>query len=469
MPKSRGMAIFDIGKSNLKLTVSLGDESRFEELAAAPNLVSAGPPYPHFDAERIWNWLMDALADAANRFDITAIIPVTHGATAAIMRGSELALPILDYEFAGPDIDGRAYDSLRPPFASTLSPQLPLGLNLGRQIWWQSTHFAAAFVKADHILLYPQYWSWRLSGVAASEVTSIGCHTDLWRPVERLPSSLVEDQRWTSLLPPFRKAGEMLGVIRPEAAKRTGLAPAVRILNGIHDSNASYVRHLSHYGERPFSVLSTGTWVVAMGGSRPLFQLDETQDCLANVDVNGTPVPCARFMGGREFEAILGGRPIPEATEVEIDSTIRHLMATHRYALPSFAPSGGPFSSRRGTLTGTPIESDLELACVAAMYLALVSDYCLNLVGSTGDVHVEGKLGGNPVYLRALAALRSPQPVFVTDDATGTARGAALLAAQSPAGIANALRAVLPGPVLFGEYPGLQRFAQTWREQAVNR
>jgi L-fuculokinase len=31
--------------------------------------------------------------------------------------------------------------------------------------------------------MYPQYWAWRLCGAAASEATSLGCHTDLWHPV----------------------------------------------------------------------------------------------------------------------------------------------------------------------------------------------------------------------------------------------------------------------------------------------
>jgi sugar (pentulose or hexulose) kinase len=40
----------------------------------------------------------------------------------------------------------------------------------------------ATVPRVAHILLYPQYWSWRLSGVMATEVTSLGTHTDLWRP-----------------------------------------------------------------------------------------------------------------------------------------------------------------------------------------------------------------------------------------------------------------------------------------------
>ncbi len=41
---------------------------------------------------------------------------------------------------------------------------------------------AELFSRAAHTLLYPQFWAWRLSGVMASEVTSLGCHSDLWLP-----------------------------------------------------------------------------------------------------------------------------------------------------------------------------------------------------------------------------------------------------------------------------------------------
>ena len=44
---------------------------------------------------------------------------------------------------------------------------------------------------------------------------------------------------------------------------------------------------------------------MAAGGA--LDRLDAGRDMLANVDALGDPVPCARFMGGREFALIAGG------------------------------------------------------------------------------------------------------------------------------------------------------------------
>jgi hypothetical protein len=91
------------------------------------------------------------------------------------------------------------------PIACLLAlPLLPAGLNLGRQLYWQQANFPAEFARARHILMYPRYWAWRLSGKLASEVTSLGCHTDLWAPEENAWSSLVERQGWTALFPPLQ-------------------------------------------------------------------------------------------------------------------------------------------------------------------------------------------------------------------------------------------------------------------------
>src|SRR5690606_24546838 len=103
------------------------------------------------------------------------------------------------------------YAAIRPPFGETLSPRLPNGLNLGAQLFWQGQRFPEQFAQITHILTYPQYWAWRLTGIAASEVTSLGCHTDLWVPERGQFSSLVDHQRWTALFPPIRPAASVLG------------------------------------------------------------------------------------------------------------------------------------------------------------------------------------------------------------------------------------------------------------------
>ena len=75
---------------------------------------------------------------------------------------------------------------------------------------------------------------------------------------------------------------------------------------GIHDSNASLLPHVLTR-PAPFSVVSTGTWVVIMAIGARKVALDEARDTLINVNALGDPVPSARFMGGRAFAMLLSG------------------------------------------------------------------------------------------------------------------------------------------------------------------
>ncbi len=296
-------------------------------------------------------------------------MPVSHGAAAALLAGGALALPVLDYEFEGPATLGPHYP--RPPFAETLSPSLPAGLNLGRQLCWQRQRHPEVWARVDRVLSYPQYWAWRLTGVAASELTSLGCHTDLWCPQRRAWSSLAGALEGERLFPPLRCAWDVLGPLLPELRAGTGIDEGCVVLAGIHDSNASFFAHRA-VRDAPFTVLSTGTWLVAMAHGGSLEGLSEVRDTLANVDAFGAPVPTARFPGGREYAAI---------AEQHGDEQ-------------------------------------------AALQCAQRTDQCLDWIGARGDVIVEGPFARNEAFARVLALLRPAQRVLRSRDETGTLGGA---------------------------------------------
>ena len=260
MVQPDGIAEVDIGKSNAK--VVLVDPVTGTEAASRrmPNHVVTGGLYPHYDTEGLWTFVCEALGELART--ASAVVVTTHGASGVLIRGDgELALPALDYEFEGPESVASAYDEIRPDFAETGSPRLPNGLNVGAQLFWQAHAFPQAFATARHFFTWPQYWSWRLTGVAAVEATSLGAHTDMWNPLARRYSSLVAGQGWDRLMPPLRRAADRLGPLSGAAARRTGLRADTPVYCGIHDSNASLYPHLLDR-RAPFSVVSTvrTTW-----------------------------------------------------------------------------------------------------------------------------------------------------------------------------------------------------------------
>lgn len=441
--------VIDIGKTNAKL--ALVDPATLAETAfrATPNRPLPGPPYPRADVEGLWAFILAGIRDLGREGPVKAIVTATHGAAAALVDADGgLALPVLDYEHPGPDSLSAAYDDARPPFAETGSPRLPLGLNLGAQLFWQARAFPEAFARVAAILPYPQYWAWRLCGVAAAEPTSLGCHTDLWNPAAGAFSALAESQGWARLFPPLRPAGAVLGPITAEVAAATGLDPATPVLCGLHDSNAALLPHLAALAP-PFAVVSTGTWVIAMavGGGAPA--LDPARDTLVNVDAFGAPVPSARFMGGREWEIATRGRAA-EASEADLAA----VLARGAMLLPAVEPGSGPFQGRAAAWTADEARlTDGERAAAVSFCLALTTAACLDAIGAEGPVIVEGPFARNAAYLRMLATATA-RPVRPAT-ATSASAGAAILAGATPPPAA--------APVPAAREPALAAYAAAWR------
>lgn len=423
MTAPRRVAVIDIGKTNAKLALVDLESLTERDVRKVPNHVLGDGPYPHFDTEALWGFILDGLTALSANNRIDAISITTHGVAAALLdEAGELVLPVLDYEHDGPQRMAASYDALRPPFAETGTPRLPVGLNLGAQFWWQSQAFPEAFARVRTILTYPQYWTWRLTGTAAAEVTSLGCHTDLWSPAARDYSSMVDALGWRKLFPGIRPAADRLGTILPAVAARTGLPVDTPVHCGIHDSNASLLPHLMAR-EAPFAVVSTGTWVIAMAVGAAPKTLDPARDTLVNVDAFGNPVPSARFMGGREFSTLLGSDPQPVS-----DDEIARVLATGTMLLPSLEQGSGPFPHRTGGWMPAEPTAPGERMAAVSFYLAMMTSVSLGLIGAAGDIVVEGPFAANDAFTRMLAAATGRRVLTSSSGVTGTSIGAALLA-----------------------------------------
>lgn len=419
------IAILDIGKTNAK-TVLLNAETG-EEIAVhrTPNTVRRDGPYPHYDIEALWSFFLHSLKAFAKEPGFDAISITTHGASVALLdKNGELAMPVLDYEHDyGPEIRA-AYARIKPPFEETFSPTLSLGLNVGAQLHYLKTEFPDNFADVHLILTYPQYWAYRLTGIASVEVTSLGCHTDLWCPKSGTYSSLVENLGLEGKFPPLRSAFDALGALCPELADEIGLSSCVQVHCGIHDSNASLLAHLMDH-QPPFSVVSTGTWVVSFAVGGDLNGLDPKRDTLANVDAYGRAVPSARYMGGREFDLMTDGLEAPSLSKRT--GILDEVLNRGIMALPSAVPGCGPYPDRSLRWVNAEGASSEARYVAACLYAALMTEACLDLLGADGPIIVEGPFAANRFYLSALAGF-SEREVIAVSGSTGTASGAGLLA-----------------------------------------
>lgn len=455
------VAVVDIGKTNAKLAIV--DPQNWQELAVRTmaNQVLPGPLYPHFDVDAIWAFLLTSMRELNAQYPVASISITTHGACGVLLtENGELAMPVLDYEHDGPEGLRDAYNALRPDFSETGSPKIAVGLNLGAQFFWQMRTFPNLAVNVRHMLTYPQYWAYRLTGIMANEATSLGCHTDLWNPWKGTFSSMVETLDWTPLMAPVRKAADVLGPVHADLADLLGIAAAVPVCCGIHDSNASLFPHLMQR-QAPFSAVSTGTWVICMSvGGKPI-EPDPTRDTLVNVNAFGDPVPSSRFMGGREFDLLMGDRKAAAPKDA-----ISQVLDDKIMLFPSVENQTGPFQGREPKWTVEPDRlNDGEYYAVVSFYLALVTNVCLDLCGADGPIIVEGPFGQNKFYLDMLESASGRRVVRSESSATGTSIGAAMLTVKN---LDNGSQEPLSAVVAATD-DRFVTYARLWKEQLFAR
>jgi len=180
------LIVIDLGKTLSKVSLWSHD-GRMLDRQVRPNAPGSVDDILRLDVDGVGEWVLDQLARHAGQ-PIAAIIPVGHGAGIVAVRDGAVAIAPFDYEQAIPDDVMADYRAARDPFTITGSPALPYGLNLGAQLYWMERRYPDAMAGAT-LIPWAQYWAWLLTGRAVSEVTSLGCHSDLWAPSELVFSS----------------------------------------------------------------------------------------------------------------------------------------------------------------------------------------------------------------------------------------------------------------------------------------
>ncbi len=415
----RGIAVVDVGFTNTK--VILYDTAL--NLLAERKLVSPhhdGTRYLEIDVGPILDFARAAILELDAVLPVDVIVPSAHGACVVCLKqDGTLALPVMNYMSEPPSHILEGYRKLMPPFEETYSPLLPMALLHAVQLYWQQTALPEQFAEVHTILPLMQYVAFGLGGRPVTEISSMSCQSHLMDLRNNTPSSISRSQGWDTRFAPRANAWDVVGIFSLK------LAGEGKILAGVHDSNANYLRYLAA-GLDHFTLLSTGTWIIGFDSHADMRRLDAARDIVASASVFGKTIACSRFFGGKEFEIIAKGTDGSKATLASVAELIR----ARTMALPSFTDSGGPIphTGGKGKIIGPLPDTDEARASLASLYCALMVSESLDALHSEHAIIVDGPFSQNDVFLKLLASLRRGQTIFASTLRDGTATGAACLA-----------------------------------------
>ena len=457
----RGIAVVDIGATNSKVALF---DAGLQELARrkTETVHREGPPYRHVDAQWIVEFAVGAIGELDRVLPVDVIVVSAFGSTlGCVDETGALAAPIMDYLAEPPAEIAEGYAKIAPPFAETFCNTWPAALSLGRQLFWLETAFPEAFARVRSIMTWSQYLAFRLGGRKTCEVTALGAFSQLLDVLNGDFSSVVRQRGWVDRFAPLTRAWEDIGELRPEF-RPPAFSGRGRILCGVHDSDANYLRYLAA-GFRELALLSTGTFIIGFESQADILRLDPDRETFSFTNVFGRPIGCCGFFGGGEFDKLLAGASPSAASAAEVEA----LIARSVFALPSFSDTGGPVagSGNRGRIEGPFTGALAQRASLATLYTALMTSEALDAVESRSPIVIDGPFARNDLYCSLLAALRPRQSVASSLLQEGTAAGAAVLALMSPSGDFPERRVELK-PHTPTEFAGLRAYHSMWQTKA---
>ena len=292
------VAIFDIGKTNKK--VFLFNENYQIVWEKSINLEETvdEDDFPSENIVELKKWILLSLVEIKDlkEYTLKAINFSAYGASFVYVDEEGNALtPLYNYLKSYPEVLRRKfykkYKGEEKFAVKTASPVLK-SLNSGMQIYRLKHENPEVFFKVKYCLHLPQYLSSLFTGQYFSDITSIGCHTNLWNFKKMKYHKWLNKENVLPKIPPLLNAENTIIIV-------DDIAVGV----GLHDSSSAIIPYTINFSE-PFVLLSTGTWSISLNpfNDAPLTFEELQKDCLCYLQYNGKPVKAARLFAGNEHE-----------------------------------------------------------------------------------------------------------------------------------------------------------------------
>jgi sugar (pentulose or hexulose) kinase len=432
------IAIFDIGKTNKKLILFNDDLKIVSETEQKFPEIKDEDGFDCDDIELIERWIKESIIKLihSEKYDLKAVNFTTYGATLVYLDGNGKRLTPV-YNYLKP-IDEKIPESLykrnggRDEFCRrTASPALGM-LNSGIQPLWLKAVKPDVFAKIKHILHFPQYLSYTITGKIYSEHTSIGCHTALWDFDNMRYHPWVEVQ---GLNFPEPVPVDTLNEVVVEGKK-------LQIGIGIHDSSASLAPYFSSSNGK-FLLLSTGTWCINMNpfNSEKLTAEQLDQDCLCYMSIARQPVKSSRLFLGHLHETALKQitahfkKPEDYYKKVKADKQLSIYLKNKFKAKKIFFKDGAESRDLKDYI------DMYEFSSLEEAYHQLMNELCdltieavslvLPAVDETANIYITGGFSKNDLFLNNITDAFPAKLIYTSEIANGSALGAALVISGS--------------------------------------
>lgn len=424
------IAIFDIGKTNKKFFLINEYYKIVLERTTALKETTDDDGDPCEDVAMLKSWVQDTLHEALQlkKFEIRAINFSTYGASFVHLdRDDKVTAPLCNYLKDFPDdLKQEFYDKNGGEALiakETASPVLG-NLNSGMQLYRIKHRKPELFNRIKYSLHLPQYLNHLVTGKYYSDITSIGCHTQLWDFEKASYHNWVYSEGIDKILAPIFPSDEV------EQVKLEGKAYAVGV--GLHDSSAALIPYLANFGE-PFVLISTGTWCISLNpfNNNTLTPDELSKDCLCYMEYHGRPVKASRLFAGNEHEqqtkklAAHFNKPEDYYKKVIYNPDFVRPQTTNVNNDDQSLLKQSAFGSRNLS----------DFKSYEEAYHCLIGDIMDQQLASTElaiqdtpvkRIFVDGGFSKNPIYMNLLAKAFPHFEVYAASVAQATAIGAAL-------------------------------------------
>lgn len=292
--------VLDVGKTNKKII--LFDECyrlvHEEDIQLAEAVDEDG--FPCEDLNALSKWVIDSVERICSnsKYNVLAINFSSYGASFVHLgKDQKPVTPLYNYLKPYPeDLQKTFYEKYGGESNFSLASASPIlgSLNSGMQLYRIKYGKPEVFKQIKYSLHLPQYLSFLISKELATDITSVGCHTNLWDFKKNGYHQWVTEEGLLNLFSDIHPSDEPIGKY-----KNSNIPVGI----GLHDSSAALIPYLDTFHEQ-FVLLSTGTWCISLNpfNDRPLTKKELDQDCLCYLTYQGKAVKASRLFAGNTHE-----------------------------------------------------------------------------------------------------------------------------------------------------------------------